>query len=261
MTARFLLDTAHTSPVAGRGAGSESGDGRSAHGTPDLADWLAFARGETPLPTVLPDAFPAEETAGHRLVVPEHYEPNYSYPLVVWMLNPGQSIGEFREIARGVSDRNYITLAFRPQPAAAGAPALVDEQRLLATVADARAEYNIHVGRVFLAGFDAGAGAALRLALKRPEWFAGMAAFGAGLPAERQLLNRFRDLRCKRVLIGTGAADETYSPARLSADARLLHAAGLRLCTRVYDCGHELAPLMLRDLDRWIMREIYQPTP
>jgi hypothetical protein len=42
-------------------------------------------------------------------------------------------------------------------------------------------------------------------------------------------------------------------------DLRLLHTAGLSVTLRQYPCGHELAPQMLADANRWIMEQINPP--
>jgi hypothetical protein len=38
-----------------------------------------------------------------------------------------------------------------------------------------------------------------------------------------------------------------------------LHAAGMLVTLRQYPCGHELAPQMLVDVDRWIIEQINSP--
>ena len=44
---------------------------------------------------------------------PMHYEPNYAYPLVVWLHGAGGSERELPEIMCNVSPQNYIGIAFR----------------------------------------------------------------------------------------------------------------------------------------------------
>jgi predicted esterase len=133
------------------------------------------------------------------------------------------------------------------------------EQEILAAVQHMRSEYHIHTERVFLAGFGAAGTLALRLGLRRPEWFAGIASLSGRFPDDPLPLRRFRDLHGKRVLLGWGARDAGTVPAEVVRVSRLLHSAGLRVCPRKYEAAHEITRSMLTDIDRWVMREMYQP--
>lgn len=228
---------------------------------------LATAPAQDPLPS-------------NSIFVPEGYEPNYAYPLIIWILDPASDEHELCRLMAQVSTRNYFGLALRT-PLARNASAarnsetiddelnatqfLVEdtstwefEQQVFDAVLCLRNEYHIHSERVYLAGFDAAGTLALRVGLRRPDWFAGVAAFAAKFPSAIHPLSRFRDLRGKRVLLAWGehhldaAATNHYT-------GRLLHTAGMRVCLRSYDAGLEVTRPMLRDLDRWVMREIYEP--
>src|SRR5947208_15448531 len=47
------------------------------------------------------------------LLAPLHYEPNYAYPLLVWLHDDGGSERELKRIIPLVSLRNYVSLAVR----------------------------------------------------------------------------------------------------------------------------------------------------
>jgi len=193
--------------------------------------------------------------------IPEYYEPNYAYPLVVWVQSADASVHQLQHVMPVISNRNYFGLAVRADVPSGGTAADVDliewEKQVAAQVRQLRSEYNIHSERIVLAGFGAGGTLALRLGLCRPEWFAGVATLGSRFPTNPHLLRRYRDLRGKRVLLGVGSNDRTVSVAETAHIGRLLHAAGMRVCTRVYDTGHRIVRSMLLDIDRWIMQGIY----
>ena len=47
------------------------------------------------------------------LLVPQHYERNYAYPLLIWLHDTGGDERQLREIMPLVSLRNYVSLAVR----------------------------------------------------------------------------------------------------------------------------------------------------
>src|SRR5688500_15821791 len=60
----------------------------------------------------------------HTLFAPLHYEPNYAYPLVVWLHGPGDDERQLQRVMPLVSMRNYVAAAprgvCRPQAGMAG---------------------------------------------------------------------------------------------------------------------------------------------
>lgn len=212
--------------------------------------------------------FGALETSAGRpieLYIPEHYEPAYPYPLVVWLHGRGGSERELCGVMSRVSERNHMGLALRGsrlvcrgKAVGFGWPDSADEIDELAfelhdTVRRLRRAYHVHSERVHLAGFDDGATCALRLFLSRPEWFAGAIALGASFSGSPVSLARFRDLTGKRVLIGGGARSASAPVSEMVRTGRLLHSAGLEVTTRTYDAGHELTAEMLAHLNRWVI--------
>jgi phospholipase/carboxylesterase len=211
------------------------------------------------------------------LYVPEHYEANYAYPLVVWLHGGGGNERDLLTAMPMISQRNYIGLSFRgplsfrdtlsfsdtaatenrPQggyhwPSTADDLAEF-EASLYEAVCNLRREYHVHSERVFLAGFDEGATVSLDLFLRQPQRYAGAVCLAGTFPQSRRALARFRDLRNKRVLIASGSTDSVSTPADNVQAGRLLHSAGMSVSTRIVDAGHEVTRTMLRQIDRWIM--------
>ena len=115
---------------------------------------------------------PATRPCG--VFVPENYEPNYAYPLVVWLHDAGRSERDIVDVLPHISMRNYLGLALRGT-----APAdprvdnegreltgyrwsrsqrmrLMFQDELYASVRQMRQDFHIHTERVFLAGRETG---------------------------------------------------------------------------------------------------------
>jgi len=59
----------------------------------------------------------------YSLFAPLHYEPNYAYPLLVWLHGPGEDEHQLRRIMPSISLRNYVAVAPRGTVVASAAVA------------------------------------------------------------------------------------------------------------------------------------------
>ena len=211
------------------------------------------------------DLHPAGARAG--LFIPEKYEPNYPYPVILWFHDAGGDESEWLSLMPGVSERNYFGLSLQgtvPNTRGGGwdwpseAQGLSRlEKQIFQTVCELRRTFHIHSERVFLAGAGTGAGVALRLLLNRAEWFAGVFALGGELPALDPKSSCHPELRERRVF-------HTMPPSEADAEARqqnlqLWRAAGLNLMTDVDDNANQATPLRLQQLNHWVMESICAP--
>jgi len=201
---------------------------------------------------------------------PLHYEPGYAYPLIVWLHGPGCDEQQLLRVMPMVSMRNYVAVAPRgvglrsevgPGKQRFGWPQSEDgvveaAGRVFAAIRTASARFHIAADRVFLAGFDVGGTMALRLGLGWPEQFAGVASFGGCFPQGGRPLANLSRARRLSVFLATGRRSPGYPTTRVCEDLRLLHVAGMWVTLRQYPYAHELAPQMLRDMDRWIIEQI-----
>jgi phospholipase/carboxylesterase len=199
--------------------------------------------------------------------VPENYEPNYAYPLIVWLHESGRSERDIVEVLPMISMRNYLGLALRGTARTNGDAAntfswsrtrnagLQFEEQLHASVRQMRRDFHIHTERVFLVGAGEGGTMAWDLFLTRPQWFAGVAVLGGRFPWGRRPLRQFRSLCGKHALI---VADAHNAPSRAQAEqvGRLLYAAGLEVAVRAPASARASSRPLLRQVDRWIMRSI-----
>jgi phospholipase/carboxylesterase len=202
----------------------------------------------------------------YQLLAPVHYEPNYAYPLLIWLHSAGDDQRQLRRVMPHVSLRNYVAVGPRgvvtepsgysycwsPEFASADAAARVLHQ----SIDVARQQYNVNPRRIFLAGMKDGGTMALRLALSEPEQFAGVISIGGAFPKKCAALSRLNSVRDLPVLIMRGLASLDYPESEMCDEIRLFHAARMRVHLRQYACGDDLIVPMLRDLDAWIMEQV-----
>ncbi|HND52547.1 MAG TPA: PHB depolymerase family esterase [Pirellulaceae bacterium] len=213
----------------------------------------------------------------YHLFTPLHYEPNYAYPLLIWMHGPQDHERQLQRIMPLVSLRNYVAIGPRgtcrhhdDQPgyhwgsgdSAVGAA----ENAVLDALDAARQRFNINEQRVFLAGYGCGGTMAFRVGLRHADLFAGVLSIGGPFPSGRGVLPTMgTNLRRLPLFIAHGRDAREYSVERLCNDLRLFHVAGLGVTVRQYPCGDELTTKMLSDMNTWIMERVtgqkQEPTP
>ena len=218
------------------------------------APWGRFA---------LPDESP--------VYLPHNYEPNYPYPLVVWLHDSEWTSRELLDLVPRISPQNFLGLSVEGLTAtnrfAAGPmspPNCLDPlDGLLETLKDIagqmRREFHVHSERIYLAGFGDQASVALRMMLRRPEWFAGALAFGLRTSKLEPITN-YDDLRGKRVFLSAGIRDVRVSLPDQVSLGRLLRSAGVNAVLRSYDSGEEPSPKLLNDINHWLMNSIHEST-
>jgi phospholipase/carboxylesterase len=202
-----------------------------------------------------------------RTFLPTGYEPNYPYPLLVFLHGQGGSEEQVLKLAPRLSRRNYVCIGLRgPLPLGddgrdgyswgpdSGGDALIEDY-VFRAVEQTRRTYHVHSERIYLAGFCEGATLAYRLGLTHPERFAGVIALNGAMPRGGPLL-RLPDVRPLRVLIGHGIANAVVPLSMAKRDHLVLYAAGLNVRLRTYPTTHRLHPQMLRDVDHWVMNHI-----
>lgn len=196
---------------------------------------------------------------------PEGYESNYAYPLLVWLHHAG---GDQRQLARVmplVSTRNYVGLGVRGPVAAeqrgflwpqtAEGIAAADAQ-IAEAIARARQRFNIHAGRIFLAGYQSGGTMAYRIALRNPDRFAGAVSFGGPFPEGHMPLLKLAQVRKFPLLLAHCRDSQAYPIDRVCQEIALFHAAAMSVTLRQYPCDDEITTQMLSDLDRWLMEQV-----
>jgi phospholipase/carboxylesterase len=205
-----------------------------------------------------------------RTFLPTGYEPNYPYPLLVFLHGHGGSEEQILSLAPRLSRRNYICIGLRgPHPVDSrpggglafswglnGQNDALVEEYVFRAVEQTRRKYHVHSERIYLAGFCEGATLAYRLGLLFPDRFAGIISLNGCMPRHGGPLLRLPDVRHLRVLIGHGIANAVVPLALARGDFRLFYAAGLSVRMHTYAATHRIHPHMLRDINRWVMGAI-----
>jgi phospholipase/carboxylesterase len=205
----------------------------------------------------------------HSLFAPLHYERNYAYPLLVWLHGPGNDERQLRRVMPSLSMRNYVAVAPRgtlARDADADEEGFcwaqqhdhiyLAEQRAFDCIELAKRKFHVKRDRIFLAGAGCGGTMAVRLALANPDQFAGAISIGGELPRGSAPFSRVNEARRMPLLVMAGLESKRYPQPRVNDDLRLLHSAGIAVTLRLYPFADEIAPLMLADVDRWVMQQI-----
>jgi phospholipase/carboxylesterase len=216
---------------------------------------------------------PPRPDTSRVMFTPVHYESGYAYPLLIWLHGPGAN--DERQLLRimpMISLRNYVAVAprgFRQEGDETGeksydwpqTPEYIQEAecRVFDCIEAAQSRWRISPKRIFLAGFDAGGTMAFRVAMNHPRRFAGVLSLAGAFPSGHRPFVQLLEARRLPVLLAVGRDSPVYSPERACEDLRLFHTAGISVALRQYPCAQQLAPQMLRDVDRWIMEQIAAP--
>jgi phospholipase/carboxylesterase len=225
------------------------------------------------LPTGSATATQTRRNSVQALFTPLHYEPNYAYPLVVWLHGAGGTEQQLRKVMPLVSLRNYVGVAPRGTVAMDEDDSLAGfrwsqnddqislaAQRIMESVDEALERFNIARRRIFLAGMDCGGTMAFRLAMRYPDWFSGVLSLGGEFPQGHTPFMRLSEARRIGVFVACGRESKTYPSNQVCDDLRLWHSAGMSVTLRQYPCGDEITADMFSDMDRWIMEQVV-PTP
>lgn len=194
--------------------------------------------------------------------IPCGFESEYAYPLLVWLHGAGTDPDTLPEVMRHVSVRNFVAVAphddsphavdspWNPAPEAAATA----EDAVFDAIEAAQQRFRLHDRRVFLAGSGAGGSMAMRIALRNPEHFGGVATLDGPLPRRGRLLARVNQVRQLPLLLSASRESAAYNEASVCNDLRLLHSAGCRVAVRQYPGSDDLTTAMLADLNRWLMQ-------
>lgn len=211
---------------------------------------------------------PATSDSPQAVFAPLHYEPNYAYPLLVWLHGPGNDQQQLLRIMPIISLRNYLAVApqgilTQPQEDYRWLQTVrhigQSEQRIFDSIKSVAEKYSFSRRKIFLAGFDCGGTMALRVAMNNPGRFAGVISLCGQFPRGHKPFGNLAAARHMPVLLAAGRKSEAYTEPDVCADLRLLHSAGISVDLRQYPCGQEIAPQMLQDVDRWIIEQITAP--
>lgn len=202
----------------------------------------------------------------HTTFAPQHYEPNYAYPLVIWLHGQAGDERQLTKIMPLVSMRNYVGVGIR---GAADSPlgrgyfwpgseesVAYAKQRVFDAIDAATEKFNINRERIFVAGYQCGGTMALRVALSNPQMFGGALSIGGAFPRGQSPLAHLSQARRLPLFLAHCRDSNSYTVDHVCEELRLFHSAGMAVTVRQYPCGDELTTQMLHDADVWMMERV-----
>ena len=227
--------------------------------------------------------------------VPQRYEPNYAYPLLVLLHARGGDEQQMVRSMPAMSWRNYVGLSLRgpelvtrkgqhighgwgpdfarrertsslqavPDPEvfrrqlSSDEPDPIDvlEDGIFSAVRQTRRALHVHSERIFLVGVGEGAAVAYRVAMSHPERFAGVVAINGWLPGNFRPLARMKDCRGLRVLVVHGEWNGRVPVEQAKRTVWTLRNGGLKVAFQSYPSAHRLTSHMLADVDTWLINQ------
>lgn len=204
----------------------------------------------------------APATSDTAIFTPMAYESGYRYPLLVWLHGDATDQQCLPMVMRHISTRNFVALAPRGidtcghglgwDPSSASVDTA--EDLIFDAVDSASQRFSLNHNRIFLAGSGSGGTMALRIALRYPDRFAGVATLDGPMPTGDQPLGRVNDSRDLPIMLAASKQSAAYTEPNVCSDLSLLHTAGCRVHVRQYPGDDDLTTAMLADLNRWAMK-------
>ncbi|MEM6470157.1 MAG: phospholipase [Planctomycetota bacterium] len=205
--------------------------------------------------------------------VPVHYEPNYAYPLIVWLHSDGFNEHQVCQVMPHISTRNYLATGLRAVKAAdsvghrfcwgTGVSAMeTAEFNVLEAVRRAREQFSVHPDRIILAGYREGGTMANQIALRHPDRFAGVINLGGRFELPSAALASIETLKAlrPRMLWQHSLEAPYYDPVAMAEQIKLATEIKARVDVRQYRNDDEMNTAVLSDLDRWVMDHVVNAT-
>ncbi len=212
-------------------------------------------------PTCFDSSLTSTDLLDYSLVIPEHYESGYSYPLIVWLHGPGHQHRQILRVMPGMNARNYgaVSVGSDSQEECWEQESSCIErtaEKVQVAIDHAKLRLNIDSQQVFIAGMGTGGSMAFRLAFSFPHWFAGVASLNGAVPGNACPLGNWS--RCKSVPVFWAHArkSNSFSEPDLCDQLRLLHIGGFSVTLRQYPCDDRLNKKVYSDLNNWVMDTI-----
>ncbi|MEL6107956.1 MAG: alpha/beta hydrolase-fold protein [Planctomycetota bacterium] len=210
----------------------------------------------------------------HTVFVPMHYEPNYEYPLVVWLHSDGFNENQVCHVLPHVSTRNYLAVGVRATQATDAAGhrfrwhqsergLAAAERAIWSAIATAREDYSVHSDRVVVAGYQSGGAMALRMAMRHPDFFSAAISLGGSLGPLASLQIDTERVRRRRLpmLWQWSLESDSYNESRLVSEIKSAMDLQARLEIRQYRNDDEMNTAVLSDLNQWIMNHVVSGAP
>lgn len=216
----------------------------------------------------------AEQHQGENLtyvaILPDDYDPQVSYPLVVMLHGFGANMLDLAGLAPSINPKGYVYACpnapmvfdlglgnkgygwMTPHGKATPQEIQRSEALLSGFFEEVSEKFKTKPGRALLMGFSQGGGMTLRCGLGRPGTFAGLVALSSYLPNPEELEDRLPARRSQPIFFAHGRSDSMVSTEHALASVKFLERMGYRPDYREYPMGHEISPPVLKDLTTWM---------
>lgn len=163
-----------------------------------------------------------------HVYLPETFEKNYAYPVLIMLESSRSTAVEFHESLREISEQNYVGIRIVCNPSSGGGELENDLilQQIHRAICDVSGYANLHTERLYLVGSGAHATLAMRLVLAEPLKFAGFLVTDPELKNLVLSVQNFRHLKHLRGLILTS---EARPAANVRREVEMLHSAGFEI--------------------------------
>jgi phospholipase/carboxylesterase len=199
--------------------------------------------------------------------LPSRYEPNYRYPLVVWLHADGGCQRELADVMPHISTQNYVGVGIRATRACDSAGhrfqwlqtplgTAVAEDAVFAAIDSASRKYSVNPNRIYLAGYREGGTMALRIALRNANEIDGAISLDGALPRGGRPLTDLESARKLAILSAVAIDGDRYPMNKVCEDLRMWHTANLRMDMRQYTVEDCMVTEVLADVNAWIMRRV-----
>lgn len=206
------------------------------------------------------------------LFVPEQYEDNYAYPLIVWFHAAGQNEGQLESVISSISSQNYCGLGIQGNLALSDDksfdwnPELLEHKEvplqdlLSVTIRRLRKVSHIHSERIFLAGAGTGADVALQQLAQTPDWYAGALLFSPSCGDCLVDSLESSSLDSKSILWTVSRTTSSEQLAHNVEAVQLARLAGAEPELRVTETAIDPESSDIRFVDHWLLTKIRTET-
>jgi phospholipase/carboxylesterase len=217
--------------------------------------------------TVFLDPRPLDLGSPGRIFMPQGYEPNYAYPLVIWFHSCASSEWELDGVASSLSLRNYVAMALRGnrrdhalrnlfgwQVTETGVAQV--EEMLFEAIDGLKSRLQLNGQAIFLAGYGSGATMAQAVGLRNPQQFAGVIAIEGSMPRLPRLLTQWEAVRTLPIVSMHGQSESSAMTSEAIEFLRFAQMAHLKAYPAMFPGAQGLDSTMLQIADRFMMQRV-----
>lgn len=197
--------------------------------------------------------------------LPLHYEPNYAYPLIVWLHSDGHSANQIQQVMLEMSLRNYVGVGVCSSVGNPQSGFCWDQEwdtidlaynSVTTAIENTQQRCQINSRKIFLAGAGSGGTMAFRLAFSRPDLFAGVLSIDGQLPATDTPLLDWEKCRSIPIFWAHDNHSPEFSQTQLCQQLKLLYVAGFKVKLCQYRKIEMPCSVVFSDANQWIMETI-----